>query len=255
MRTSGSSAAQMQSQQPCSLAPSPAQRMPLRTPSAYHRGRRSPCCVSAFNRHTWLSRHSQIAALSRTAAIGLGCRQFRERLGLSTVVCCIALICLNLCLVALDELARLLLGPRDLGLPPAGWSPAVPVLDEKMCCANLVARTSVVGRRDTLGAVVGGHVLFQLLWVSARRRLPSRVLCPSVEIVRQIFAVGVADFPALGQSCFVGRLRALLVACQQLMPANNAVAHHDRTSEFYILNDETKKGVKAERGKTSYAAS
>lgn len=47
-----SSAAQMQSRQPGSPAPSRAQTRPLQTPSAYHRGRRIPCCVSALNRHT-----------------------------------------------------------------------------------------------------------------------------------------------------------------------------------------------------------
>lgn len=59
---------------------------------------------------------------------------------------------------------------------------------------------------------MGSHVLLELLRVSARRRLPSRVLGGGVEVVGQVLAVGAADLPALGQACFAGRLRTALGA-------------------------------------------
>lgn len=218
MHTFGSSVAPMQSQRPCSPGPSPVQMTPLRTPSAYRRGRKSPCHVSAFNhdcrRHTGvrLWQHSQVASLACAAAVRLGGCQLRERLGFSAVIWSGALVCLDLSLIALDQRARLLFGPGDVRLPPAGRSPAVPVLDKQVSCADLVARVGVVGGRDALGAVVGSHVLLELVRVSARRRLPSRVLGGGVEVVGQVFAVRAADLPALGQACFAGRLRTALGA-------------------------------------------
>lgn len=159
-----------------------------------------------------LSRHLQIAALPCTAAVRLGRRQLRKRLGFSTIALCSALICLDLRLVAFDELARLLLGPGDLGFSPTGRTSAVLVLDKKMGCPDLVATVCVVGRRYTLGAMVGSHVLLELLGVGACWRLPSRVLCRGVKVVREILAVGATNLPALGQSCFAGRLRSVSVA-------------------------------------------
>ena len=50
------------------------------------------------------------------------------------------------------------------------------------------------------GAVVEGHVLFYFVRVGARGRLPAGLLCGGVEVVGQVFGVGVPDFPFGGET-------------------------------------------------------
>ena len=48
--------------------------------------------------------------------------------------------------------------------------------------------------------MVLGHVGFELFGVGARGRLPSGLFGGAVEIVREVFGVGVADFPGGGKA-------------------------------------------------------
>ncbi len=45
-----------------------------------------------------------------------------------------------------------------------------------------------------------GHVGFQFFRVSTRGGLPARLLGGAIEVVREVFRVGVADFPGCGEA-------------------------------------------------------
>lgn len=53
-------------------------------------------------------------------------------------------------------------------------------------------------------AVVQRHVGFDLVRVRARGRLPAGLLGAGVEVVGEVFGVGVADFPLEGQAGVAG---------------------------------------------------
>ena len=50
--------------------------------------------------------------------------------------------------------------------------------------------------------MVGGHVGFYEIGVGPRRGLPARFLGAGVKVVGEVFGIGVADFPALGEASF-----------------------------------------------------
>lgn len=48
--------------------------------------------------------------------------------------------------------------------------------------------------------MVGGHVLFQLVGVGAEGGLPAGFFAGGVEVVGEVFGVGVAHFPGGGEA-------------------------------------------------------
>ena len=52
--------------------------------------------------------------------------------------------------------------------------------------------------------VVQGHVCFYFFGVGAGGRLPAGFFCVRVEVVGEVFGVGVADFPGGGEAGFLG---------------------------------------------------
>lgn len=78
------------------------------------------------------------------------------------------------------------------------------MLDEQVRAANFAAEVLglLLGRRAAavglgeVGGVILAHVVFQGLGVGFGRRLPFGFLGGGVEVVGQVFAVGVADFLA-----------------------------------------------------------
>jgi hypothetical protein len=69
-------------------------------------------------------------------------------------------------------------------LSPARRAPAVSVLDKQMRCAYLALRNGhTLGSWGGGGAVVGCHVVLQLLGVGACWRLPARDLLGRIEVV------------------------------------------------------------------------
>ena len=54
--------------------------------------------------------------------------------------------------------------------------------------------------------VVQGHVCFYFFGVGAGGRFPAGFFCRWVEVVGEVFGVGVADFPGWGQAGFLGGL-------------------------------------------------
>ena len=138
-------------------------------------------------------RNLQITLLPRTAAVTLARRQIPQP----------NLPGLDPFLVPAQDIQGLLLGPSDLGLLPTARPAAVAVLDEQMGRSDLAvlggARDGRVGRR----AVVRGHVGFDLVGVGAGRGFPAGFLGRGVEVVREVFGVGVPDLP-LGREAGVG---------------------------------------------------
>jgi hypothetical protein len=55
-------------------------------------------------------------------------------------------------------------------------------------------RCSTVGSH--IFSVVLAHVMFQRFAVGFGRRLPPRLLSAGIEVIRQVLAIGMADFPA-----------------------------------------------------------
>lgn len=55
--------------------------------------------------------------------------------------------------------------------------------------------------------VVGGHEEFEFLGVGFCWGVPTRLMAAVVEVVREVFGVGVADFPVRGQAGVGGGLR------------------------------------------------
>jgi hypothetical protein len=80
-------------------------------------------------------------------------------------------------------------------LSPAAGSSAVAMLDQKMGSADLALGNTRDGARTRTGAVVGGHVVLELLSVCTGRGLPSRELLGRVEVVGEVLGVGVSDLP------------------------------------------------------------
>lgn len=69
------------------------------------------------------------------------------------------------------------------------------MLHEEMSAADLAIEVLLV-RKAVLVQVSGmvlAHVVLESLAVGVCRRLPSRLLCVRVEVIRQILAVGVPD--------------------------------------------------------------
>ena len=56
------------------------------------------------------------------------------------------------------------------------------------------------------GGVVQGHVCFYFFGIGAGGGFPAGFLCRGVEVVGEVFGVGVADFPGWGQAGFLGGL-------------------------------------------------
>jgi hypothetical protein len=139
--------------------------------------------------------HSQIAPLPRTATITLTNRQIPQR----------HLPRPDTRLVRQHNLNSLLLCPRNLRLTPATRPPAILVLDQQMRGPDfaLVPERRRIGRRAR-GArgVVGRHVGFQKAGVCAGGGLPARLLCQGVEVVGQVFGLGVAHLPGRWQAGF-----------------------------------------------------
>lgn len=112
--------------------------------------------------HVSLAKVAQVASLAGTAAVALGQGEFAE----------VDIAALDAGLVGLDDLAGIVLGASDLALAPRGGAARVAVLDEQVGGADLVGGLSDGGAGRGC-AVVGGHVLLELLRVGARRRLPA----------------------------------------------------------------------------------
>lgn len=70
------------------------------------------------------------------------------------------------------------------------------MLDEKVGGANLALGDTRNGARTGARAVVGSHVVLELLGIGACGGLPSRDLVGGVEVVGEVLGVGVAHFPS-----------------------------------------------------------
>jgi hypothetical protein len=97
-----------------------------------------------------------------------------------------------------QNLERLTLRPGDIRLAPRRRSPGVLVLDEQMGAADFALEALLRG--GAVGAhilrMVLAHVVLQGFAVGLGRRLPAGFLAAGVEVVGQVLAVGVPDFPA-----------------------------------------------------------
>lgn len=69
---------------------------------------------------------------------------------------------------------------------------------------NSPGRDGCGGRRrlGVLGTMVSSHVNLELVRISARGRFPARDLLGVIEVVREVFGVGVADFPIGREASF-----------------------------------------------------
>lgn len=65
-----------------------------------------------------------------------------------------------------------------------------------------ITMTHGVGGRVGGCGVVEGHVCFNFLGVGAWGWFPAGFFCRGVEVVGEVFGVGVADFPGWGEACF-----------------------------------------------------
>ena len=149
-------------------------------------------------------RDSQIAPLASAAAVRLGRREFRQRLGAAIFLA--TLVRLYLLLVFLYHLPGVLDRARNLGLPPTSRTPAVAMFDEEMGTSDLAFSRRESCGRNALGAVVGGHVCLELVRVGSGWWFPSRVFRLGVEVVWKVLGVGAAHLPSLGETSFSGRL-------------------------------------------------
>lgn len=61
---------------------------------------------------------------------------------------------------------------------------------------------AIVGEVLGGGGVVDGHICFHTLWIGARGGLPPRLFAAGVEVIGEVFGVGVPDFPAGGEAGF-----------------------------------------------------
>lgn len=82
-------------------------------------------------------------------------------------------------------------------LSPAGWPPALVVLDEQVGGANLARLSALCYQAPTM---VLCHVHLELLRVGPRWGLPARVLLRGVEVVGQVLALAMANLPIGGES-------------------------------------------------------
>ena len=71
---------------------------------------------------------------------------------------------------------------------------------------SLVLRAAAGDRMGGCG-VVQGHVCFYFFGIGAGGRFPAGFLGGRVEVVGEVFGVGVADFPGRGQAGFLSGLR------------------------------------------------
>ena len=135
----------------------------------------------------------QVALLPRTATVRLSSREITKA----------DLIRANALLMTLNDADSFLFGPGDLRFSPAARPSAILVLDQQMRRSNLAFLCAFVqlSRRRRRGAVMLRHVGFQLLRVRLRGGLPSRLFGGRVEIVREVFRIGVAHFPVSGKTC------------------------------------------------------
>ncbi len=74
------------------------------------------------------------------------------------------------------------------------------MLDEQVGRSDLAVPGGARGGRVGGRAVVQGHVCFDLVGVSAGGRLPAGFLGGGVEVVGEVFGVGVPDFPLGGEA-------------------------------------------------------
>ena len=65
---------------------------------------------------------------------------------------------------------------------------------------------AAAGDRVSGCGVVQGHVCFYFFGIGAGGRFPAGFLGGGVEVVGEVFGVGVADFPGWGQAGFLGGL-------------------------------------------------
>lgn len=129
--------------------------------------------------------HLQITSLPRGGAIALRRRQVAQA-GAAVP---------DALLVALDDAHCVVLGARNVRFAPALRPPGVAVLDEEMRATHLAVQV-LLGRCAVvmqIGRVVLAHVVFERFRVGIRWRLPFGLLGVGVEVVREVFAVGVSD--------------------------------------------------------------
>lgn len=98
--------------------------------------------------------------------------------------------------MALKDLDGLLLGPSDVGLPPAAGSSAILMLNQQVTAPDFpIALVRSVG--TACGAtVVFRHVDLEGLGVGSGRRLPAGLFRRRIEVIREVLGVGVSDLPA-----------------------------------------------------------
>lgn len=138
----------------------------------------------------------QISLLPRTTAVTLTRRQIPQT----------GFPALDLLLIALQDLQRLRLGPSNLGLLPTTRPPAIPMLHQQMCRSDFPVFGRARSGRVGGGTVVKGHVGFYLVRVRARGGFPAGFFGGGVEVVGEVFGVGVADFPLGGETGVGGGL-------------------------------------------------
>jgi hypothetical protein len=102
-----------------------------------------------------------------------------------------------------QNLKSLTLRAGDFSLAPRRGSPGILVLDEQMGAADFALEALLRG--GAVGSlvlrVVLAHVVLQGFAVGLGWRLPARFLGAGVEVVGQVLAVGVPDFPAWWEAC------------------------------------------------------
>lgn len=102
-----------------------------------------------------------------------------------------------------QNLEGLALRAGDVRLAPRRRSSGVLVLDEQMGAADFALEALLRG--GAVGSlvlrVVLAHVVLQGFAVGVGWRLPARFLGAGIEVVGQVLAVGVPDFPAWWEAC------------------------------------------------------
>ena len=144
-----------------------------------------------FLLHISAPKIAQIAPLPGRRAIRLGGSQIPQGSGAA----------LDLGLVGLDDFHGLVLGPCDLGLAPAAGATAVAMLDEQVGGADLALGDARDGAGSCACAMVGGHVVLELVRVGAGGGFPAGDFVDRVEVVGKVFGVGMANFPVGGETC------------------------------------------------------
>lgn len=83
--------------------------------------------------------------------------------------------------------------------------------------------------------MVGAHVVFQRFAVGAAGRFPSALFGGRVEIVGQVFGVGVSDLPAARQTCSLQQVSIMFTRWVPEVQRSALVKkHHDARAHMHL---------------------